>query len=102
MVKSNKQTCSQAHVDDTSESEDTSANTTSNSKLDKASELKKGQFEVRYSVTTSTPEEVLAKQQLTWTSDIYNHDKMPPEIKVEGNSVEYLFVCKMNPSKCVA
>ncbi|KAF8580011.1 hypothetical protein K439DRAFT_1236255, partial [Ramaria rubella] len=34
-------------------------------------------------------------------SDVYNHYKMPPEIKVEGNSVKYLFIPK-NPSKCVA
>ncbi|KAF8579800.1 hypothetical protein K439DRAFT_1302275, partial [Ramaria rubella] len=35
-------------------------------------------------------------------SDVYNRYKMPPEIKVKGKLVKYLFVCKINPSKCVA
>ncbi|KAF8584242.1 hypothetical protein K439DRAFT_1230405, partial [Ramaria rubella] len=34
-------------------------------------------------------------------SNIYNHYKIPPEIKVEGNLVKYLFIPR-NPSKCVA
>ncbi|KAF8587498.1 hypothetical protein K439DRAFT_1337987, partial [Ramaria rubella] len=35
-------------------------------------------------------------------SDMYNHFKMPAEIKIEGDSVKYIFVCKSKPSTQVA
>ncbi|KAF8575674.1 hypothetical protein K439DRAFT_1623414 [Ramaria rubella] len=112
MAKPTKQTCSQARIEDTLESEDTSANTTSmgaaNSSVHtgKPGDLKKARFEQQYSVATSTPQDMLAKQQKSWTSDVYNHYRMPPEIKVEGTSVKYIFTAVAdhtlrNPSKIV-
>ncbi|KAF8574727.1 hypothetical protein K439DRAFT_1371668, partial [Ramaria rubella] len=29
------------------------------------------------------------------------HFKMPPEIKISGDNIKYLFICKSNPSKSV-
>ncbi|KAF8575009.1 hypothetical protein K439DRAFT_1370979 [Ramaria rubella] len=41
------------------------------------------------------------QQQKAWTSDIYDLFKMPPEIKVVGDGIKYMFICKSNPSKSV-
>ncbi|KAF8578274.1 hypothetical protein K439DRAFT_1241850, partial [Ramaria rubella] len=34
-------------------------------------------------------------------SEVYAHFKMPPEIKISGDNIKYLFICKSNPSKSV-
>ncbi|KAF8573604.1 hypothetical protein K439DRAFT_1642875 [Ramaria rubella] len=42
------------------------------------------------------------KQQKSWTSDVYDHFRMPLDIRIDGESVRYIFVCKTQPSKSVA
>ncbi|KAF8589235.1 hypothetical protein K439DRAFT_1612952 [Ramaria rubella] len=36
-----------------------------------------------------------------WTSDVYAHFKMPPEIKIVGDCIKYVFICKLKPSKSI-
>ena len=38
--------------------------------------------------------QTIAAQLKAWTSKVYEHYKMPPEIVHSGNDVRYVFVCK--------
>lgn len=68
-------------------------------------------FDAAYETSTKSDVEVLGKSQLfcdiefltvqnlaaqckTWTSKVYNHYKMPPDIVRSGNNVKYIFVCR--------
>ncbi|GLB40085.1 putative protein dimerization activity [Lyophyllum shimeji] len=59
---------------------------------------KRAKFDIRYKVATRSDEEVLKAQMESWTSDIYKHFVMPPNIVREGDVVRYIFVCKAHPS----
>ncbi|THH16802.1 hypothetical protein EUX98_g9241 [Antrodiella citrinella] len=57
-------------------------------------EVKILDFNKRYSVDEKSDKEVLAAQMLNWTSNVYQHFKMPPEIEEESDgNVRYKFVC---------
>ncbi|KAF8580642.1 hypothetical protein K439DRAFT_1619656 [Ramaria rubella] len=92
MTKGSKRTCSKACIDDSSESERESSDTSKSNNF--PSDNKKSQFEQRYKVDTSTPEQVLEQQQKVWMSDVYDHFKMPLDIKVIGDGIKYVFICK--------
>ncbi|KAF8573057.1 hypothetical protein K439DRAFT_1074760 [Ramaria rubella] len=100
MAQGPKRTQSQARIDDLSDSEQDSGHTTSKSK-DQPLYRKKSRFEERYNVPQCTLEQVLEQQQKAWTSDVYAHFKMPVEIKIVGDCIKYVFICKLKPSKSI-
>jgi hypothetical protein len=87
-----------------------SQSTTSTAKSDDSDD-KHSKFDERFQTATSTDEDVLStsifcdssvlnldrlsteRQMATWTSQVYQHFKMPPTIAVKNGKVIYVYTC---------
>ncbi|KAF5318504.1 hypothetical protein D9619_011038 [Psilocybe cf. subviscida] len=57
----------------------------------------KERFNERYKTSTNSAQDVLDLQLKQWTSSVYDHFIMPPDIDEEGDEIKYIFKCKTHP-----
>ncbi|KAF5323705.1 hypothetical protein D9619_012911 [Psilocybe cf. subviscida] len=67
------------------------------SRPSRRSQTPKERFNERYKTSTNSAQQVLDLQHKQWTSAVYDHFLMPPDIDAEGDEIKYVFKCKKHP-----